>query len=82
MPVAQSGIFAPGTGSPSYLEFDLLESADPRVLMQGDCEFARTPHHDRRCQPGGRLSTLQREARGTAADTESSYRLRAGRARC
>lgn len=34
MHVAQSGIFALGTGSHSYLEFDLLESADPVALVQ------------------------------------------------
>jgi putative iron-dependent peroxidase len=33
MRVAQSGIFALGTGSHSYLEFDLLESADPLVMV-------------------------------------------------
>jgi porphyrinogen peroxidase len=34
MHVAQSGIFALGTGSHSYLEFDLLEHADPLPLVQ------------------------------------------------
>src|SRR5215472_8987303 len=34
MRVAQSGIFALGTGSHSYLEFDLLESADPGALVR------------------------------------------------
>jgi len=34
MHVAQSGIFALGTGSHSYLEFDLLESADPVALVR------------------------------------------------
>jgi porphyrinogen peroxidase len=34
MRVAQSGIFALGTGSHSYLEFDLLERADPLTLVQ------------------------------------------------
>ena len=34
MHVAQSGIFALGTGSHSYLEFDLLERADPVTLVQ------------------------------------------------
>lgn len=34
MRVAQSGIFALGTGSHSYLEFDLLENADPLALVQ------------------------------------------------
>ena len=34
MRVAQSGIFALGTGSHSYLEFDLLERADPLALVQ------------------------------------------------
>jgi porphyrinogen peroxidase len=34
MLVAQSGIFALGTGSHSYLEFDLLEKADPGMLVQ------------------------------------------------
>ena len=34
MHVAQSGIFALGTGSHSYLEFDLLEPADPGMLVQ------------------------------------------------
>jgi len=34
MHVAQSGIFALGTGSHSYLEFDLQESADPLTLVQ------------------------------------------------
>ncbi len=34
MHVAQSGIFALGTGSHSYLEFDLLERADPGALVQ------------------------------------------------
>jgi putative iron-dependent peroxidase len=34
MHVAQSGIFALGTGSHSYLEFDLLEHADPLTLVQ------------------------------------------------
>jgi len=34
MRVAQSGIFALGTGSHSYLEFDLLEHADPLTLVQ------------------------------------------------
>ena len=34
MRVAQSGIFALGTGSHSYLEFDLYERADPLVLVQ------------------------------------------------
>lgn len=34
MQVAQSGIFALGTGSHSYLEFDLLGSADPGALVQ------------------------------------------------
>lgn len=34
MRVAQSGIFALGTGSHSYLEFDLLEGADPLALVQ------------------------------------------------
>jgi len=33
MRVAQSGIFALGTGSHSYLEFDLLENADPLVMV-------------------------------------------------
>ena len=34
MHVSQSGIFALGTGSHSYLEFDLLEQADPLTLVQ------------------------------------------------
>lgn len=34
MQVAQSGIFALGTGSHSYLEFDLLPSADPLALVR------------------------------------------------
>ncbi len=34
MRVAQSGIFALGTGSHSYLEFDLRERADPLALVQ------------------------------------------------
>ena len=34
MHVAQSGIFALGTGSHSYLEFDLLESAEPLAMVQ------------------------------------------------
>ena len=34
MHVAQSGIFALGTGSHSYLEFDLLAHADPDALVQ------------------------------------------------
>ena len=34
MHVVQSGVFALGTGSHSYLEFDLLESADPDVLVR------------------------------------------------
>lgn len=34
MHVAQSGIFALGTGSHSYLECDLLEHADPGALVQ------------------------------------------------
>jgi porphyrinogen peroxidase len=34
MHVAQSGIFALGTGSHSYLEFDLQESGDPLTLVQ------------------------------------------------
>lgn len=34
MQVAQSGIFALGTGSHSYLEFDLLQSADPVALVR------------------------------------------------
>ncbi len=34
MQMAQSGIFALGTGSHSYLEFDLLESADPGALVR------------------------------------------------
>src|SRR5579863_3160620 len=34
MRVAQSGIFALGTGSHSYLEFDLLEHVDPLALVQ------------------------------------------------
>ena len=34
MHVAQSGIFALGTGSHSYLEFDVLEHADPLTLVQ------------------------------------------------
>lgn len=34
MHVAQSGIFALGTGAHSYLEFDLLQSADPVALVQ------------------------------------------------
>jgi putative iron-dependent peroxidase len=34
MHVAQSGIFALGTGSHSYLEFDLLEHASPLTLVQ------------------------------------------------
>jgi porphyrinogen peroxidase len=34
MHVAQSGIFALGTGSHSYLEFDLLENADAGALVQ------------------------------------------------
>ena len=34
MRVAQSGIFALGTGSHSYLEFDLLEGAEPLALVQ------------------------------------------------
>lgn len=34
MRVAQSGIFALGIGSHSYLEFDLLEYAAPLVLVQ------------------------------------------------
>ena len=33
MRVAQSGIFALGTGSHSYLEFDLLEHAEPLALI-------------------------------------------------
>jgi putative iron-dependent peroxidase len=32
--MAQSGIFALGTGSHSYLEFDLIESADPLALVK------------------------------------------------
>jgi len=34
MHVAQSGIIALETGSHSYLEFDLLEYADPLTLVQ------------------------------------------------
>ena len=34
MQVAQSGIFALGTGSHVYLEFDLLASADPGALVR------------------------------------------------
>jgi len=34
MHVAQSGIFALGTGSHAYLEFDLLSNADPLILAQ------------------------------------------------
>src|SRR5437762_4374726 len=34
MRVAQSGIFALGTGSHSYLEFDLHERGDPLTLVQ------------------------------------------------
>ena len=34
MHVAQSGIFALGTGSHSYLEFDLRDRADPLALVQ------------------------------------------------
>ncbi|GAC1348860.1 MAG: Dyp-type peroxidase [Ktedonobacteraceae bacterium] len=34
MRVGQSGIFALGTGSHSYLEFDLLEHAEPLTLIQ------------------------------------------------
>ena len=34
MRIAQSGIFALGTGSHSYLEFDLLEHADALTLVQ------------------------------------------------
>ncbi len=34
MRVAQSGIFALGTGSHSYLEYDLLADADPLVAVQ------------------------------------------------
>lgn len=34
MHVAQSGIFALGTGSHVYLEFDLLASADPEALVR------------------------------------------------
>jgi porphyrinogen peroxidase len=34
MRVAQSGIFALGTGSHSYLEFDLLKSADPLTMIK------------------------------------------------
>lgn len=34
MRVAQSGIFALGTGSHSYLEFDLLPNAEPLALVQ------------------------------------------------
>jgi|SRR6266571_3380963 len=34
MPVAQSGIFALGTGLHSYLEFDLLERGNPLTLVQ------------------------------------------------
>src|SRR5437870_6699261 len=34
MHVAQSGIFALGTSSHSYLEFDLLEHTDPLTLVQ------------------------------------------------
>jgi putative iron-dependent peroxidase len=34
MRVAQSGIFALGTGSHSYLEFDLLKSADPLAMVK------------------------------------------------
>ncbi len=34
MRVAQSGIFALGTGSHSYLEFDLLERTEPLALVQ------------------------------------------------
>lgn len=34
MHVAQSGIFALGTGSHSYLEFDLLAQGDPGALVQ------------------------------------------------
>jgi putative iron-dependent peroxidase len=34
MPVAQSGIFALGTGSHAYLEFDLLADGDPQALVR------------------------------------------------
>ena len=34
MPVAQSGIFALGTGSHAYLEFDLQVGSDPLTLVQ------------------------------------------------
>lgn len=34
MPVAQSGIFALGTGSHAYLEFDLQAESDPLTLVQ------------------------------------------------
>ena len=34
MRIAQSGIFALGTSSHSYLEFDLLEQDDPLTLVQ------------------------------------------------
>ena len=34
MHVVQSGIFSLGAGSHSYLECDLLESADPLTLVQ------------------------------------------------
>jgi putative iron-dependent peroxidase len=34
MRAAQSGIFALGTGSHSYMEFDLLEEAEPLALVQ------------------------------------------------
>src|SRR5690349_9322098 len=34
MRVAESGIFALGTGSHSYMEFDLLEGVEPPALVQ------------------------------------------------
>ena len=41
MRVAQSGIFALGTGSHSYLEFELLEHADPLTLVQAIANLRR-----------------------------------------
>jgi hypothetical protein len=43
MRAAQSGIFAPGTGSHSYLEFDLLESEIPSEVTDFD-QYVRGVH--------------------------------------
>jgi porphyrinogen peroxidase len=68
MHVAQSGIFALGTGSHSYLEFDLLEHADPLTLVQAIANL-REP----RTTTGGWLSAVTLEAGCATGDTGSRH---------